>query len=380
VGTETPSGRLVIDLEKMRERRASTTQAPSSAPETAQEKALKTGGVAHLSPVPQLEGEASSQSSSAAEPAASLSVNIASGRREAWLKFLRQPVVIALISLAVLFIVVVLVALLSTRSSRSVSSGGDSDEAMGRYVTPTDEAQKVEAPTREPKTAGEFYERGAYFFSVRDYDAAISDYRRAIDMQKDFPSAHNRLGRALMAKGQLSAAAEEFRSAIEQRGGNYPAAQYNLGFALQQQGDFNNALTAYNAAINQRGGTYPDAFYQIGIILINMQRNREAEDALRKAIGQNGGRDPEAHLALGAVLASEKDYQNAETEFRTAIEQRNGKFPDAHFSLARLYERTERPADAIREYETYLEQSPSAYNRREIEQKLRALKRQAPGQ
>jgi serine/threonine-protein kinase len=381
VGTETPSGRLIIDLEKMRERRASTTQAPAAgAPETAEEKALETMGAvpAPVQPSTQLEGAASAQPVASPEPAVSLSAKLAPGRREAWLKFLKQPVAITLISLAALFILVAIIALLSTRSSGTgTSANNDANEAVGRYVTPTNETANLSPPAREPNTAAEFYERGAYYFSLRDYDAAISDYRRAIDMQKDFPSAHNRLGRALMAKGQLSAAAEEFRAAINQRGGNFPAAQYNLGFALQQQGDFSNALIAYNAAINQSGGTYPDAFYQMGIIQINLQRNREAEDALRRAIAQNGGRDPEAHLALGAVLASEKDYQNAEAEFRAAIEQRDGNFADAHYSLARLYERTERAGDAIREYETYLQQSPGAYNRREIEQRLRTLKRQA---
>jgi tetratricopeptide (TPR) repeat protein len=383
VGTETPSGRLIIDLEKMRERRASTTQSPvAGAPETAEEKALATGGAVAVPvpPAPQVEGAASAQpvASASTGPAVSLSASIAPGRREAWLKFLKQPVVITLVSLAALFLVVAIIALLSTRrSGTNTSAGNEADETVGRYVTPTNEAPKVAAPTREPTTAAEFYERGAYFFSVRDYDAAISDYRRAIDMQKDFPSAHNRLGRALMAKGQFAQAIEEFRTAISQRGGNFPAAQYNLGFALQQQGDFSNALIAYNAAINQSGGTYPDAFYQIGIIQINLQRNREAEDALRRAINQNGGRDPEAHLALGAVLASQKDYQNAEAEFRAAIEQRGGNFADAHYSLALLYERTERVPDAILEYETYLKQSPSAYNRREVEQRLRVLKRQA---
>ncbi|HYO92296.1 MAG TPA: serine/threonine-protein kinase, partial [Pyrinomonadaceae bacterium] len=284
VGTETPSGRLIIDLEKMRERRASTTQAPvAGAPETAEEKALETKGAVAVpaQPAPLVEGAATAQPAASAEPAVSLSAKLAPGRREAWLKFLKQPVVITLISLAALFIVVAIIALLSTRSlSTATSANNATDETVGRYVTPTNEATKVAPPTREPKTAAEFYERGAYFFSVRDYDAAISDYRRAIDMQKDFPSAHNRLGRALMAKGQFAQAIEEFRTAINQRGGNFPAAQYNLGFALQQQGDFNNALMAYNAAINQSGGTYPDAFYQIGIIQINLQRNREAEDAL----------------------------------------------------------------------------------------------------
>ncbi|HEY0322587.1 MAG TPA: serine/threonine-protein kinase [Pyrinomonadaceae bacterium] len=392
VGTETPSGRLIIDLEKMREKRASTTQAPANAPDTAQEQVVETGGgaparSAPASPESQAEpqaepllaGAASAETTPAdAEPAVAVSASFAGGRREAWLKFLRQPVALTVIALTALFIIIGIIALLSTRSSNKTSSTNEPDESVGRYVTPTGEAPKVPQPTREPKTAAEFYERGAYFFSLRDYDAAINDYRRALDMQKDFPSAHNRLGRALMAKGQLVAAAAEFRSAIEQQGGNYPAAQYNLGFALQQQGDFNNALMAYNAAINQRGGTYADAFYQIGIILINLQRNKEAEDALRKAISQNGGRDPEAHLALGAVLASEKDYPNAEAEFRTAIEQRNGDFADAHFSLGYLYERTDRPGEAIKEYETYLEQSPSAYNRREVEQRLKTLKRQVP--
>jgi hypothetical protein len=37
-----------------------------------------------------------------------------------------------------------------------------------------------------------------------------------------------------------------------------------------------------------------------------------------------------------------------------------------------------RPSDAIREYETYLKQSPNAFNRMEIEKRLKALKRQAP--
>ncbi|HKS26789.1 MAG TPA: serine/threonine-protein kinase, partial [Pyrinomonadaceae bacterium] len=293
VGTETPSGRLIIDLEKMRERRASTTQAPvAGAPETAEDKALETKGAVAavpLAPGPQVEGAASAQPLPATEPAVSLSASFAPGRREAWLRLLKQPVAITVLSLFALFIIVAVIAFLSTRSSTTTTSAAnnEADETVGRYVTPKDDAQKVSAPTREPKTAAEFYERGAYFFSVRDYDAAVSDYRRAIDMQKDFPSAHNRLGRALMAKGQFASAIEEFRRAIEQRGGNFPAAQYNLGFALQQQGDFNNALIAYNAAINQSGGNYPDAFYQIGIIQINLQRNREAEDALRRAISQN---------------------------------------------------------------------------------------------
>jgi glyceraldehyde-3-phosphate dehydrogenase/erythrose-4-phosphate dehydrogenase len=51
-----------------------------------------------------------------------------------------------------------------------------------------------------------------------------------------------------MRKSQFGAAAEEFRTAVEQRGGRYPTAQYNLGFVLQQQRENEAALAAYRAA------------------------------------------------------------------------------------------------------------------------------------
>ncbi|HEY0544935.1 MAG TPA: serine/threonine-protein kinase [Pyrinomonadaceae bacterium] len=390
-GTETPSGRLVIDIERLRESRAArpkTTEA--QAHNTAEEKVVETGGARDVEKHAFQDAsvaDASAHDASAHE-AASVAperseqvvarVEVPLTRKAAFQQRLRQPLVLIAIAVAVFSLALILVALFmkATRAPVSANNNADDAEATGRYITPGANEPKRSLPAREPASAAEFYERGGYYFSTRDYDNAIKDFRRALELQKDFPTAHNRLGRALMAKGQLAEAADQFRAAIEQQGGNFYAAQYNLAFALQQQGDNENAIKAYDAAISQRGGIYPDAFYQKGIALLSLKRDGEAADAFRKSLDQNNNRDADAELALGAALARQKDFQGAETAFRAAIEQRAGNFPEAHYNLGYLYENTNRPADAVKEYETYLQQNPGASRRQDVENSLKKLRSQ----
>lgn len=399
-GTETPSGRLVIDIERLRESRAAgrvkTSEMPS--PETAEEQVVQTGGAREAGKDAfEKNAVAASASSSAAnvsEASAASSLSASSSppseqvvarvevpvkRRMPIGDWLRQPLILLAIGVAVFSLSLIIVAywMKSSSSAPATPKTPDDAEATGRFITPGDNEPKRTPPAREPASAAEFYERGGYFFSVRDYDSAIRDFRRALEMQANFPSAHNRLGRALMAKGQLSDATEAFRKAIEQRGGNYFAAQYNLAFALQQQGDTENALKAYDAAISQRGGSYPDAFYQKGLILLNQNRDGEAATAFNKAIEQNNHQDADANQALGVALARQKDLEGAEAAFKRAIDQRSGNFPDAHYNLGLLYEKTGRFADAIKEYETFLQQNPKAFNRPQVERSLQDLRRRA---
>ncbi|MGI8654754.1 MAG: protein kinase domain-containing protein [Pyrinomonadaceae bacterium] len=381
-GTETPSGRLIIDIERLRENRAAATTEVMPGADTAQDKALQTGGSPGAKAVDKFSASSSSAASTAGNSASRVRVPLKQdGASLAWFK---QPLALLAAGLIGLVLIVGLVAYVAGKRSptSSQTSANDNDgEALGRTLSPVvnvpQQGASTSPPTGEPTTAAEFYERGAYYFSIRNQDAAANDFRQAIELQKDFPSAHNRLGQTLMLKGQFAAAASEFRAAIEQKGGNYPAAQYNLGFALQQQNDARNALEAYRAAIDARGGAYSDAYYQTGIILLKQKHYAEAADALRKAIEQNDEPDADAQYALGTALAVQQDYTNAESALRAAIDARNGDFPEAHYNLGLLYDKASRPADAIKEYERYLQQRPDASNRRLVENSLKDLRRRA---
>ncbi|MCA1633822.1 MAG: serine/threonine-protein kinase [Acidobacteria bacterium] len=381
-GTETPSGRLVIDIELLRSNRATAQTSEAIISETAEGDIIQTGGRPAVQTSPTPSAAASSSAAPSSAPRASRARTPFGRGGATWKAWLMQPpVLVGLICIAVLLLAGMFALLRSSRRLGVVGPGAmqgdEAEDAVGRDLAPSEQAPRGRSFT-QPSNAAEFYQNGAYYISVHSYDAAIRDLRRAVELQPEFPEAHNRLGRALLRKGQYDEAAGAFRTAVKQSGGNYPTAQYNLGFALQSQGKTDDAISAYNEAIKSRGGKYADAHFQIGSLLLAIPgRSGEAVEPLRRAIEENGGRDPEAHFKLGAALAQQKDYPNAESALREAINQRGGDFPYAHYNLALLYETTGRTGEAIREFEAFLQQAPRDENRRRVENSLRDLRRRA---
>jgi serine/threonine-protein kinase len=400
-GTETPSGRLVIDIERLRRSRAAQTTelgAPTTedaAPDTSGrpqaprrpaggsgERPAGGGGGQRVSPASDPRGVRAA--GEAAEGRAGAKAARGAGRARDWKELITHPLSFVVIISATLLLVFGAVLMRrpparpgAPADARALKAGEEPEDSLGRTLSsagPSPRGSRVE----QPRTAAEFYENGTYFLSIRSYDAAVRDLREAVKLQPEFPAAHNRLGRALMSKGQFREAEEAFRTAVAQRGGKFPTAQYNLGFVLQQQRENERAVEAYRAAIAASGGSYPDAFYQIGSILMETPaRAPEAADAFRKAIEQNKGRDPEAYYRLGFALVQQDDFAGAEAAFREAISQRGGDFAYAHYNLGLLYQQTGRTEEAIREFETYLEQAPGDENRHRAENTLRDLRRRA---
>ncbi len=401
-GTQTPSGRLVIDIERLRQSRATApvTEQDGGVSETVEDQVVETGG-RPASPSSGGSSAVGMADSSSAQAAAARDVSSPSAQRSSGVRvripirrgargargrraWFRQPRALIAVAFGALALIVVgalvfrsrSVAVQPTTGVAANTATGEGD-AVGRILGVAESSTRPKSPNNEPRSAAEFYERGNYNFSSRDFDRASADYRRAIELQPEFPEAHNRLGWVLMLRGQLHDSEAEFREAIKQRNGDYAAAQYNLGFALQRQGKLEDAINSYTDAIHQRGDNYSDAYFQIGIAQLGLKRNPEAADALRKAIEQNGGHDADAHHALGVALAQQKDYEGAEAAFRSSIEERGGDFADAHYNLGLVYQETKRPKEAIAEFEAYLRQKPDGENRRRVENSLKDLRRQA---
>jgi eukaryotic-like serine/threonine-protein kinase len=402
-GTETPSGRLVIDIERLRRSRAAQTSelgVPTTEDDVPETSGRPAG--ARLAPGAsgvsgEREGDSlQSGSRSLVSPARAnrdkgVPVGLAgkggsrAGRAQDWKEWVTHPLAFVIIISAALLLVTGAVLLRRSPAQRAAGPGAQAaapderSDALGRTLSPSDAAPRGSL-VQQPRTAADFYENGTYFLSIRSYDAAVRDLRQAIALKPDFPEAHNRLGRALMFKGEFRAAAEGFRAAIAQRGGRYPVAQYNLGFVLQQRGEREEALEAYRGAIESSGGNYPDAIYQMGVVLYDQGRWAESAAAFQKTIDQNSGRDPEAFHRLGLARVQQDDYAGAESAFRTAVEQRGGDFAFAHYNLGLLYQQTGRAEEAIKEFETYLQQAPRDENRHRAENTLRDLRRQAARQ
>lgn len=81
-----------------------------------------------------------------------------------------------------------------------------------------------------------------------DFDAAIAQYKKVVELRPDFPQAYNNLGVALKRKGELSAAADNFNKALERKP-DFGAALNNRGWTFAEQDKWTDARRDFEQAL-----------------------------------------------------------------------------------------------------------------------------------
>lgn len=116
-------------------------------------------------------------------------------------------------------------------------------------------------------------------------DMAISEYKKALDIYKNYTDAHYNLGLALAEKGHYDEAIEEYQKAIL-ISPNFTMAHNNLGAAYANKGYLGAAIDEYRKSI-EIDPYYPIAHYNLGLVLDEMNYLDEAISEFRKAIEIN---------------------------------------------------------------------------------------------
>ena len=98
-----------------------------------------------------------------------------------------------------------------------------------------------------------------------------------------------------------------------------PIGFYNLGNAFARLGDSEAAMTAYKTAIEQRKGNYSRAYNNLGVLLLRAGRWDEAYDALLSALKLENFRYAEASYNLGRVYSVRGQNDMAAREWRRAL-------------------------------------------------------------
>jgi Tfp pilus assembly protein PilF len=93
----------------------------------------------------------------------------------------------------------------------------------------------------------------------RDYNAAVADYTKVVELRPDLAAAHNNLGVALKKTGDAEKAAASFKRAIELKPG-YSEALTNLGWVSADQKHWGDARAEFEQALkanpNDEGALY----------------------------------------------------------------------------------------------------------------------------
>jgi len=167
-------------------------------------------------------------------------------------------------------------------------------------------------------------------------DEAIAQYQKALAITPDAAEVHFRLGSALADTGKFDEAIAHFRKVLETRPENksdtYDATTYNLmGRALAGKGQMGEALEDLEKATRLHPGFGPH-LYDYALALVQVNRFDEAQESVEAALHADGDM-AEAHILLGELLARKRQLSEAAREYQRALELRPD-FGRAHLDLA----------------------------------------------
>jgi TolB-like protein/DNA-binding winged helix-turn-helix (wHTH) protein len=114
-------------------------------------------------------------------------------------------------------------------------------EAMGRHNEAI--AERKRAQEMEPLSLIINFELGLAFYYARDYDQAIEQFQKTLELDQDFPPAHAFLPAAYEQKGMYGEAIAEFKSAIPLKGGSEVTYLAGLGHVYAVSGKKSEART-----------------------------------------------------------------------------------------------------------------------------------------
>ncbi|MGA8654985.1 MAG: tetratricopeptide repeat protein [Chthoniobacterales bacterium] len=166
---------------------------------------------------------------------------------------------------------------------------------------------------------------------------------------------HNNLGDALLQKGQVNEALEQFQKALGIYH-NYLEAHYNLGVALFQKGQVDEAVSQYQKAL-EINPDYADVHYNLGNALLQKGQLDEALAQYQKASEINPN-DADVRSNLGGALLQKGQLDGALAQYQKALEIKPN-YADAHYNFGNALLQKGQLDEALAQFQKALEINPS---------------------
>ncbi|MFQ5514502.1 MAG: tetratricopeptide repeat protein [Myxococcota bacterium] len=180
-------------------------------------------------------------------------------------------------------------------------------------------------------------------------------FEHGLEIEPRNPTLNFNLANRLRLAGELAAATEHYRRAVEEWPG-YARAHHGLGLALALAGEHSEAIDSYRRAL-RIDPHYADAHSSLAVSLEAQGRIEAALRHYRMALA-NRPDHVEAHYNLGRLLA-ERGLRPAAIEHYTAVLRVEPTHPEAHYNLGLLRVQEGRIDGAIRHFRSALAGRPA---------------------
>ncbi len=209
-----------------------------------------------------------------------------------------------------------------------------------------------------------------------DYEKALAEYRRALELEPDSPLLWSNLGMAYLHMQSYEEAIGPLRQALELRP-DFEAALSNLGVAYTYLGRLEEAAEIIERATALEPGR-AEFHDNLGVIYSRLGRETRALECFRAA-ARLEPKFPEPYNNLGAVALEMGNLDEARDSFQRALALDPDLF-DTRFNLGLLENKAGNLSDAVREFQAAIRirpRDPEAYYRlglvyREMNEKEKA--------
>jgi tetratricopeptide (TPR) repeat protein len=201
----------------------------------------------------------------------------------------------------------------------------------------------AKAVIKNPQEAYPHIFLGMALYWQGQVDAAMAEYKTALQIAPDSDEGRQLLGIAYAWKGDINAALKEFQKAVEINP-KRADAQMNLGSTQAALGNLEEALFRFRTAVNL-DKRHPLYQYQLGALYERLGRDGPAQEAFKKAISLYPNYE-EAILALAVLYEKTGQNNNAEAGYNRALKIKPGDSV-ARLRLANYLAKQNRKDDAM---------------------------------
>jgi protein O-mannosyl-transferase len=184
---------------------------------------------------------------------------------------------------------------------------------------------------------------------------AIDHFEKALARDPDFAAVHNHLGRLLARCGRPAEAAAHLRQALK-IDPDSAHAHNNSGNLLAAQGHIAEAIVHYQKAL-EIDPRFAEAHFNLGVALAGRGHVDEAAAHYRQALAAQPDL-VDAHYNLGAILARRGQTGEAVAHFERAVAG-NPDHVNARYNLGLLLHQQGKTAEALRQWREAIQRQPN---------------------
>jgi len=199
---------------------------------------------------------------------------------------------------------------------------------------------------KDPNIAKAYYNRGNAYYRLNQYERAIEDYNKTIELNQNLAEPYNNRGLAYIGLGRYGMAIDDCSKAIELNS-NFAETYNNRGLAYIGLKKHERAIEDYNKAIelnpnlvwayNNRGATY-----------YGLKKHERAIEDYNKAIELNPNY-AEAYNNRGNAYGGLNEHEMAILDYNRAIEL-NPNFAGAYGNRGKTHSAIGRYKESARDF------------------------------